>query len=109
MIKSLGKVTVAVAGTPEAITKNWTATTRRCHSFLVEVLPTNTGKVYVGDKNLNKSTLAGVFAILAIPTTNLLPSFSATLSYAPDAFDAGDIFLDVDVSGEGAVCSVVRG
>ena len=105
MLKSLGKVTVATAGTPVKVTPAIT----RCHSILVEVLPTNTGKIYIGDSTMNKSTLVVVFAILAIPTTNILQSFSATLSYAPDAFDASKIFLDADVNGEGALVSIIRG
>lgn len=111
-VRSLGKIAVTAAGTPEAATKNETNPTRRliCHSFLAEALPTNTGKVYVGRLGqLNKTTLAGVYAILPIPTTNVLPSFSVTLNTAYDSFDMSQVGIDADVNGEGVLVSIVQG
>lgn len=109
-IVSLGKVAITAAGTPEPATKNQPTPTKRfiVHSFVVEALPSNTGKVYIGINALNKSTLAGVYAILPIPTTSIIPSFSATLGHAYDAFDMSLIGIDVEVSGEGVLISVVR-
>lgn len=110
MIASLGKIVVAVAGTPVILTQNATAQSpKRCHSFLCEVLPTNIGKIYIGTKGMNKTTLVGVCAILPVPTANLLPSFSATLSYAPAAFEIASIYVDADNSGEGIVASIIVG
>jgi hypothetical protein len=121
-LESLGFVTVASAGTPERATKNVGQTGSNlgpvgspgnrfpCHSFLVEALPTNTGKVYVGKRSaMNKTTGAGLLAILPIPTTNLLPSFSSTMSKSFNAFDLSTIWIDVEVSGDGVLISAIIG
>jgi len=110
MIRSLGKITVATAGTPVTLAQNATnQSPNRCHSFLVQVLSTNLGKIYIGQRGMNKTTLAGVFAVLAVPTANILQSFSATLSYAPNDFTASGIYIDADNSGEGVIASVIVG
>lgn len=101
---SLGKVTVASAGTPQQVISTQT----QAHSYLVQALSTNTGKVYIGSKTMVKSTLVGVFAVLAAPTTNLLPSFASAVSYSSSHFDLQNVYLDVDNSGEGALVSIVQ-
>lgn len=103
---SLGKVT-ATAGTPVRLTTNESDPTARygAHSYLVEALSTNTGAVYIGSASLNRTTLAGVYAILPPPTTNSYPNFSATVTYAAAAFNLAEIYIDVDVSNEGALVS----
>ena len=107
----LGKVTVVTAGTPEQVTKNLSAPNARffCHSLLIETLPTNTGKIWFGVAGMNKSTYAGVVAVLPIPTANVLPSFSGTLNIAYDAFDLSLYYLDADISGEGVIVTALRG
>ena len=108
MIQSLGKVVVTTAGTPVQMTQNSTNQTKvRCHSFMVEALSANSGKIYIGAKGMSKTTLAGVYAILPVPTANILPSFSATLTLVPDAFIPSTIYIDADVSGEGVLASIV--
>lgn len=110
-LHSLGKITVVTAGTPIQTTtnvNNGVSTFRQAaHSFMVEVLAANTGKVYVGIQTMNRTTLAGVFAVLAAPTTNILPTFTATVSFSAASFNMADIWLDVDNSGEGALVSIV--
>jgi hypothetical protein len=107
---SLGKVTVANAGVPVRLTNNQAdpAVLYRAHSYLVEVLSSNTGKVYIGAANLDKSTLVGVYAILAPPTTNIYPTFSSTISNLPNPFNIAAVWIDVDVNGEGALVSVIQ-
>ena len=109
MLRSLGKVT-ATAGTPVRLTMNESTPTTRypAHSFLVEALSTNTGDVYVGTSTMNRTTLAGVYAIIPPPTANLYLSFTATVSYAPAAFNLNEVYLDVETTGEGALVSCVR-
>ena len=111
-LHSLGAVT-ASSGSPTRITANQTDPTARvsAHSILVEALPTNTGKVWIGLVNMNKasSTKLGILAVLAIPTANVIPGFSMTISYAPGGFNAADVYLDPDVNGEGAIVSYIRG
>jgi len=74
---------------------------------MAQCLPTNTGKVYVGNKQMNKTTLAGVTAILAIPTVNTIPSFSVSASPVPVGFDMTFVYIDADIAGEGAIVSCV--
>lgn len=110
MILSLGKVTVTTAGTPERVTKGQTDPNADVlvYSFLIEALPSNTGNVYIGVKsNMNKTTLAGVVAILPIPTSNLIPSFAATVTNLPHNENLNRLYIDVDVSGEGVLISAV--
>ena len=110
MLRSLGKVTVTVSGTPIRLTNAEGDPTVRypAHSFLVEALSTNTGALYVGTRTMDKTSLAGVFAIIPPPLTNSFPSFSTTVTYAPAAFNLADIWLDAAVSGEGALVSCVQ-
>jgi hypothetical protein len=109
MIQALGKVTVPAAGTPVRSTANLTDPTRRyaVHGVLIQALTGNTGKVYIGTTGLNKSTLANVFAVLAIPTTNQLPTFSAALTLAPNAITLDDLYLDADINGEGVLVTAL--
>jgi hypothetical protein len=108
MLIALGKFTTT-PGTPVPIISGPLPNTggTKAHSFLVEALPTNSGRVYVGTATLNRSTLAGVYGILAIPTNNILPTFSATVTYSPNDLDLGLVYIDVDNSGEGALVSCI--
>lgn len=104
---SLGHVTTT-AGTPVRITANTTgAAVRLCHAILVEQWPGNTGKVYVMRSNGVAATGVGVLAILPIPTTNSLPSVSAGIPSCPDGLNAADYYIDVEVSGEGPLVSIL--
>jgi len=105
---ALGKVT-ATAGTPVALTANvdlptWAGT---CHSYLVEVLPTNTGKVYIGDRpDMNTTTFEGVLAWLPPPSTNSAPSYTVMISASPNALSVLNRYIDVENSGEGVIVSI---
>lgn len=111
-LHSLGAVT-ASSGTPTRITSNQADPSARIatHSLLIEALPTNTGKVWIGLSTMDKasSTKPGILAVLAIPTANVIPGFSATISYAPGGFNAADYYIDPDVNGDGVVISYIRG
>jgi hypothetical protein len=109
-LRSLGKITVAAAGTPVRVTANLTTPTERlaAHSFIVEQVPGNTGKLFIGGPGMNKTTLAGVYAILPIPTVNSLPSFSSVITNAPAGFNMAELFIDADVNGESALVSIIR-
>ena len=106
---SLGKIVVNPAGTPIRLTANQSAPGANypAHSYLVEALSGNTGKIYIGTSTLDKTTLAGVYAILPPPTANIFPSFSATVSYSPNHFNLAEIYVDVDNAGEGVVASAI--
>lgn len=100
-LKSLGKVTVAAAGTPVRATLNESvpATRYAVQSFTVTALAGNTGtNIYVGNSGLNKSTLAGVFAI--VPKGS---SSSAIIAQAPAGINLNEIYLDADTSADSAL------
>jgi hypothetical protein len=110
-LHSLGKIAVGSPGTPVQITVNQSTPSSRigCQAIMVQTLPTNTGKIYVGLAGMNKTTLAQVLAILAVPTVNTIPAYSATLSYAPGGLNAADLYIDADNGGEGALAVIVSG
>ena len=109
MIQALGKVTVVIPGTPVRVTAGQTDPAKRLsvHALLVQALSANTGKIYIGDATLNKTTLVGVYAVLPIPTINTLPTFGATLTLAPAGIQIQDLYLDAEVGGEGVLVTVL--
>ena len=111
MLRGLGKITVPVAGTPVRCSSTQTIVPSGdsfpVHSVLIQALTANSGKVYIGDRNMVVATLANVIAVLAIPSGGAIPSFSVALTLAPNAINLADLFLDVDVNGEGALVSIL--
>lgn len=109
MIQPLGKLLVPLAGVPTRVTANRASPTDRytVHGVLFQALPTNTGRIYIGDSTLNRATFAGLFAMLAVPTANLLPTFSAALTLAPNAVRLDDMFIDADNNNDGVIVSVL--
>ena len=106
MVNSLGKVTVTTPGTPVRATSNQGTPGAQvsCQAIAFQALSANTGKIYIGSSTMNKSTLAGVYFVLAVPTTNIVPSFSASqLSVA--GLNAADFYLDADNGTEGVIIS----
>lgn len=114
MLKPLGPVTVAAAGTPVQAISVLPAADRlrqkdpNVHGVMVQALSTNGGKIYVGTKGLDKTTLANVIAVLGVPTDTVIPAFSAALTIAPNAIDLSDIYLDADTNDEGALVSILQ-
>lgn len=78
-----------------------------CHGALIQAFWSNTGRVYIGRSTMNKATKTDIIAVLAIPTDNTIPSFTAALTLSPNAINLSDLYLDVDVAGEGAIVSVL--
>lgn len=107
---SLGKITVPAAGTPIRATANETTPEQRFagHAVLFQAWPTNAGKIWVmARQTANKTTGAGVLAILAIPTANSIPSASASVTFAPVGFNVNEIWIDADTNGDGCLISVL--
>ena len=105
---ALGKVTTTI-GVPVLLTGGQTLPTwiTQCHSYMVEVLPTNQGKVYIGDRpEMNRTTFVGVLAWLPPPTANSAPSYTATISSAPNGLSVAKRYLDVDSNGDGVIVTV---
>jgi hypothetical protein len=96
MIQAGGKKAVTTAGTPVQLTTSGV----RGKWITIQSNPGNSQKIYIGDKNIVKSTLAGVFAILS-PTANPIQIFCESFSLNPE-----EIWLDADVNGESVIWGV---
>ena len=80
-----GDKTVAAAGTPEAV-----GASQRVRSITVVAKDNNTGRVYVGGSDVASTVNRGLQAGDVLTHTS-----------ASGWLDLADVFLDVDVSGEG--------
>lgn len=109
MLRALGKLT-ATAGTLKRFTSGFATPSEKVgvHGLLAQALSSNTGKVYIGTAGMNKSTGVEVIAILAIPTTNAIPSFTAALTISPNGLNLADLWFDVDNTGEGILLSYLQ-
>jgi hypothetical protein len=109
MIQSLGRLIVAVPGTPVRVTTNLPQPTDRyaCHGVLLQALPSNVGRVYIGTSGLVRATFANVYAYLAVPTANQGPTFSAALTLAPNAVQLQDMFIDADNANDGVIVTTL--
>jgi hypothetical protein len=56
-----------------------------------------------------KATLSKVIGVLAPPTSNSIPVFTATLPYSPGGIDAETIWIDADNSNDGVLGAAVLG
>jgi hypothetical protein len=108
MIQPLGRFTT-VAGTPVSVVQAIPTAQQpfHVHAILVQALQGNTGRVYVGSSAMNVATEANLYAILPAPSAGSIPSFSAALGISRNGLDAGDFWIDVEVSGEGAIVTVL--
>lgn len=109
MFVALGAITVPTPGTPVQATNGLPnpSAYKLCHGIMIEALPTNVGKLYVGLFGMVKGTYVGVLAVLPAPTTNSYPSWSASIGYAPNAIEVTQVYLDADSANDGAIISLV--
>lgn len=105
---ALGKVSVTTPGTPVRLTANRADPTARvaCQTVLIQPLLGNTGSVYLGEQGMNKTTFAGVYAIVPTPAGGF-SNFALSIPLAPAAFDAAALFLDADTAAEGVLVTVL--
>ena len=110
MISALGAVTVPTPGTPVRATINRADPSKPipCHGIMFEALPANTGFVYIGQQNMNRSTLEGVYAVIPVPSTNILPSFSTALTLAPNGLGAHLFWVDADNPTDGVLVTFLQ-
>lgn len=102
----LGKIIVPTPGTPVRLT---VSVPTSCRSLMIEAWPTNTGKIWVGYYGtMDKSTGVDLLAIIAIPTVNIIGSFSATLPTEYNAFELSDLAIDADIANDGVIVVGVR-
>jgi hypothetical protein len=110
-----GKVTVTTSGTPVQIPTLPAVVTgplgpqglTTVHAFIIQALSGNAGKIYIGLSGMSKSSLVGVLVVLPVPTANLIPTFSVSLTEAANALSLTDLWFDADNSGEGVTISGV--
>lgn len=110
-IQPLGKVTIPLAGTPLSLAATLIAAGlkfRSFHAAHLQALDTNTGKVYIGAVGMVAVTRAGCIHILPAPTTGILPSFGMANVLSPAGIDISTVYLDVDVSGEGVLLTLLE-
>ena len=111
-VQSLARITVAVSGTPVRATVNETdpTTHRGAHSILFQRDdPNDTGLIYIGTSAaMDISTLVGVVAILAVPSTSSLPAINITITVSHNALDAREFYIDADVSGDSILASFLE-
>lgn len=100
----LGKVTVAAAGTPVRLTNNFVSDPDHMNALVsklnVQALTDNTGPVYLGYAGMNRTTLAGVLAIIPQGSTWTFGEFNALNTIKPH-----DLYLDADNNGDAALVS----
>ena len=78
-----------------------------CHACLIQAWHANTGKIFIGRADMVSATGVGVSTVLAIPTVNSIPAFSAALTLAPAGVDLSSLFLDAEVANEGVLVTVL--
>ncbi len=100
-LKSLGKITVAAAGTPVVASSS----SIYVSYFRVQPLATNVGNIYVGDSTLNKTTLVGAFhdGLGAGQLFECAPG-----SPGANPIDMALVKIDADNNNDGAVISYVQ-
>lgn len=120
MVIIVGKVSVAAPGTPvqlsaapeylaaiAAVFGSNPTPFKTAQAVLFQSWKGNTDEVYIGNANMNKSTGAGVAAVLVAPTTASIPSFGAANQMSPAGIDLSALYLDVDVANEGALVTLL--
>lgn len=108
VIRGLGKVVVAVPGTPGGITLPADMIPiPNVHAFIIEALAGNAGKVYIGDLTLVRATLVGCFVVLPIPTNNFIPTFSCSIVAGANPLRVDTLRIDADIANDGVLVSAI--
>lgn len=108
MIDACTPITITSPGTPQQVTIP-AAPTNRVYAISIQALPSNTGKIWIGKSTMKKgaSPPSGVMAVLAVPTTNIIPSFSASIALAAGGITATDFWIDADNMSDGVVIAIL--
>lgn len=99
-LKTLGTVTVATAGTPVQLFPNSVFSTTgrpRISSFLVRSLDSNTDPIFVGDANVNRTTVRGD---KLNPGESRAYSGDAGMAGGTMLIDTEDVWIDAGVNGQ---------
>jgi hypothetical protein len=99
IIKSLGRVNVAVPGTPVPLTTNAALTASK---LFVQAIPGLTGKTYLGSATMTKATLAGATRVLSPNSTGgFSENFFLESQDGTNGIRLAEYAIDADVAGEG--------
>jgi hypothetical protein len=106
---SFGHITVVTPGSPVQLTANQVVPSASvlCHALLIQPATGNTGRIYIGNVSNFVKNGTGQIAWLPAPSVNVAPAFSETISYAENAIQASELWIDVDNPGEGVIASGV--
>lgn len=109
MLNDFATIRITAPGTPQRVTQGEPNPSEHngCHGVMIQVLPDNVGRVYVGKEGMNKTAFTKVLAFLAVPTKNSIPSFQAALTLAPGAIQLRDLWIDADSVNDGVIVSVL--
>lgn len=77
------------------------------HAFIVEALPGNVGKVYLGDATLVRATKVGCFIVLPIPTNNFIPTFSCSIVAGANPLRIDTLRVDADNANDGVLVTAI--
>jgi hypothetical protein len=101
IINCLGRVNVAVPGTPVPLATNPAIT---CSKLFVQAIPGLTGKTYLGSTTMAKATFAGVARVLAPnPSSTFSEYFFLETQDGTNAIQLSQYAIDVAVAGEGVL------
>ena len=120
MLTPFGQVVVPTPGTPVRVTVNLDdpSLTVPVQSFVLQVRPENTGLVYIFQGGANfagvddRATRRRCIGILPAPASAVngpFASASFSVPVAPAALNAGDVWIDVSVAGNGVIVSGLTG
>lgn len=96
-----------IAGTPKNIADNFSSNPdlrkTPINSLYFQVLPSNIGDIYIGlaGSAFNKTSGAGIIAILRPPTANHLPDLAWQISGCPNPYMLDQYVVDSDNSEDG--------
>lgn len=109
-LQSLGRIRVN-PGSPTRVTFNQSAQAAHlaCGSIMIQAWSTNSNLVWIGNSDsFDKTTGVGVLAILAVPTSNSIPAFSAGNPTAQAGINANEVYIDGTSSNDYVIASIVR-
>jgi hypothetical protein len=96
--QTLGKVVVVNAGFPQRAI----ATALWCINYMIEPLPTNQGKIYIGGSDMVVGTGVGVRAYLPIPHANVVSAYSPGRGeHGQMSYNLADLYIDSEFNDEG--------
>jgi hypothetical protein len=99
IVKCLGRVNVTTPGTPVALSTDPRAFASK---LFFQAVPGLTGKTYIGNTSLKKSTWVGVTRVLAANSSSgMSENFFIEASDGEDSIRLMDYAIDADVAGEG--------